>query len=154
MAASDHLGPMFHGTKADLMPGDIIDPGSDGRAWASKEPWYAAHRAMDKFSHTTTPGRGTPTERPRIYTVEPLGQAHTVHEPGMIVDPSKGDTPHVASHSGLLVTGEHTPSESEWDGYLAKAENRKREAAGTAPLSAIQQQSIFKKRTAGKLTTN
>jgi hypothetical protein len=27
MAASDHLGPQFHGTNAALQPGDLINPG-------------------------------------------------------------------------------------------------------------------------------
>ena len=68
----DDPGPFFHGTRADLRPGDLLTPG-----WRSN---YGSGRQADHISFTAT-REGAPLaaelargEGPgRVYRVEPLG---------------------------------------------------------------------------------
>lgn len=68
----DDPGPFFHGTKADLRPGDLLTPG-----WASN---YGSRRTA-KHLYLTASGDGAPLAAAlahgdgpgRVYRVEPLG---------------------------------------------------------------------------------
>jgi rifampin ADP-ribosylating transferase len=68
----DDPGPFFHGTRADLQPGDLLTPG-----WASN---YGSRRPAN-HTYVTASDAGAPLAaalawgegRPRVYRVEPLG---------------------------------------------------------------------------------
>jgi hypothetical protein len=130
---------LYHGTSVDLLPGDIVEPGTDGVAWAAREPWYAARRAVVK--NQDDPKR---TNYPRIYTVEPLGETTDSYDKNMLIKPNKGEGKHVTSKDGFIVTGEHTPDESEWDKHLFKGVNRYRKSAGMPNLSLRKRAGIFR----------
>lgn len=69
----DDPGPFFHGTRADLRPGDLLTPG-----WRSN---YGSRR-MSNHIYVTASREGAPLAaelavgdgRPRVYRVEPLGR--------------------------------------------------------------------------------
>ena len=72
MAALDS-GPFFHGTKADLQPGDLLSPGFQSN--------YDESVVMNHIYFTAIPkGAGLAAEiakgsgRPRVYVVEPTGE--------------------------------------------------------------------------------
>lgn len=68
----DDLGPFFHGTRADVRPGDLLTPG-----WRSN---YGTRRVA-KHIYLTASSEGAPLAAalafgdgpPRVYRVEPLG---------------------------------------------------------------------------------
>ena len=72
MDAIDDEGPFFHGTKADLRPGDLLQPG-----WRSN---YGSRRIANHIYMTAT-DNGAPLAAAlaegdgpgRVYRVEPLG---------------------------------------------------------------------------------
>jgi hypothetical protein len=68
----DDPGPFFHGTRADVRPGDLLTPG-----WRSN---YGTHRVAKHIYVTASPeaaplaaAMATGDSPPRVYRVEPLG---------------------------------------------------------------------------------
>lgn len=130
----------YHGTDADLLPGDIVEPGEDGVSWAAREPWYATRRAVVRAQYN----RGQANLKnesyeghPRIYTVTPLGDIEDTHKPGMLIDP-KTEGVHVTSKDGFMVTGEYTPDIKEFNENVIKGTVRYRAEKGMPPLSEAQ----------------
>lgn len=78
MAAEDNLSPMFHGTNANLKPGDIIKPSYNGfkretRAWATTSLGEA-----HSYAHARSQSRGAMIGS--IYQVEPLENDETLRK--------------------------------------------------------------------------
>ncbi|WP_245614005.1 NAD(+)--rifampin ADP-ribosyltransferase [Knoellia sinensis] len=68
----DDPGPFFHGTKADLQPGDLLAPGHDtnyGSGKRSNHIYLTATREGAPLAAALARGNG----RGRVYEVEPLG---------------------------------------------------------------------------------
>ena len=73
MAATDHpiSGPFYHGTKADLKPGDLITPGhrSNYGHGERTSPWVYMSATLSPWGAELAQGDG----RGRLYVVEPTG---------------------------------------------------------------------------------
>ena len=73
MAATDHLisGPFYHGTKADLKPGDLITPGHRSNYSHGKRtsPWVYMSATLSPWGAELAQGDGPG----RLYIVEPTG---------------------------------------------------------------------------------
>ncbi|GAB3818177.1 hypothetical protein GCM10028820_19990 [Tessaracoccus terricola] len=72
---ADDPGPFFHGTKADVAPGELLTPGWDtnyGSGKKSRHIYLTATRAGAPLAAVMASGEG----RPRVYKVEPLGPIH------------------------------------------------------------------------------
>lgn len=68
----DDVGPFFHGTKADLRPGDLLTPGwhsNYGSGRESKHIYLTATREGAPLAAELARGQGPG----RVYRVEPLG---------------------------------------------------------------------------------
>ena len=116
MSAQDNLSPVqfFHGTKAELSPGDVVEPGHppnyksvrpQGReAYSSREYVYATTDPQVAFDHWfNTPPKRMSSEKPvgGVYKVEPVGDVERdpedVKNKGLFM-----------SRSGFRVKGTHT----------------------------------------------
>ena len=68
-------GPFFHGTRADLQPGDLLTPGRDtnyGSGKKSQHIYLTASEHGAPLAAALAQGPGAP----RVYRVEPLGPIH------------------------------------------------------------------------------
>ena len=105
MAAEEHLGPQFyHGTSAQLQPGDMLHPNhvSDEQANNQEHPEHSDFVWMtnrlkdaDWYARRRTPGgRSTGPPTGHVYEVEPTG----LHGPaGLPLDPGKtSPTAHIS----------------------------------------------------------
>jgi rifampin ADP-ribosylating transferase len=115
-AADDRIPRQFyHGTRADLKPGDLIAAGYSSNYGARKRaPWVYLTGTLDAaiWGAELAAGDG----RERIYIVEPTG--------GIVDDPNLTDrkfpgnpTQSYRSREPLRVTGEIT----EWQGHSPEA---------------------------------
>ena len=71
----DDEGPFFHGTKADLRPGDLLTPGwqtNYGTGKPSRHIYLTASQGGAPLAAALAQGDGPP----RVYRVEPLGVIH------------------------------------------------------------------------------
>jgi hypothetical protein len=116
-ATDDPSSPRFyHGTKADLKPGDLIEPG--------RRPNFGDHERTQTWVYLTATldaatwgaelaiGEG----RGRIYIVEPTGPI--MDDPNLTDKKFPGNpTKSYRSREPLLVTGEVT----EWEGHSPEA---------------------------------
>lgn len=71
----DDSGPFFHGTRADLRPGDLLTAGWDtnyGSGKSSRHVYLTACEHGAPLAAALASGDGTP----RVYRVEPLGPIH------------------------------------------------------------------------------
>lgn len=71
----DDPGPFFHGTRADLCPGDLLTPGRGtnyGSGRTSKHVYLTASDFGAPLAAALALGEGPP----RVYRVEPLGPIH------------------------------------------------------------------------------
>lgn len=113
MAASDPArpGPYYHGTRADLQPGDLIAPGFSSNYGARKKAawvYMAATLEAAVWGAELAAGDG----RERIYVVEPTGPIED--DPNLTDQKFPGNpTRSYRSHQPLRVTGEIT----EWQGH-------------------------------------
>lgn len=116
MAAKDDViaGPFYHGTKADLKPGDLITPGYRSNYGNSKRtsPWVYMSATLSPWGAELAQGEG----RGRIYIVEPTGPF--VDDPDLTDKKFAGNpTKSYRSRHPLRVIGEvtdwqpHTPEE-------------------------------------------
>lgn len=85
--------PLFHGTDADLKPGDRIEPKVHGVAYATPRHDTARDFAEARKGLTGKPGR--------IYEVKPLADDHWAQE----MPKSRFTTHEVASKTGFEVVG-------------------------------------------------
>ncbi|WP_231123221.1 NAD(+)--rifampin ADP-ribosyltransferase [Nocardioides sambongensis] len=70
--AADDAGPFFHGTRADLRPGDLLTPGWEtnyGSGKQSRHVYLTASESGAPLAAALASGEGPP----RVYRVEPLG---------------------------------------------------------------------------------
>lgn len=113
MTASNDAGPrqFYHGTRADLRPGDLIVAGHDSNYGARKQAsWVYLTGTLDAaiWGAELAAGEG----RERIYTVEPTGPI--VDDPNLTGKKFPGNpTQSYRSREPLLVTGEV----SDWQGH-------------------------------------
>lgn len=71
----DDPGPFFHGTRADLRPGDLLTPGwltNYGTGKASRHVYLTASAAGAPLAAALAAGE----QPPRVYRVEPTGPLH------------------------------------------------------------------------------
>ncbi len=68
-------GPFFHGTRADLFPGDLLTPGWDTSYGSGKRSRhiYLTSSASLSMAHSSRPRWRRDPGTPRVYRVEPLG---------------------------------------------------------------------------------
>ncbi len=113
MAAIDDLSSQrfYHGTKADLKPGDLIGPGYNSNYGKRKKAAYVyltATLAAATWGAELARGEG----RGRIYLVEPTGPIED--DPNLTDKKYPGNpTKSYRSRDPLLVTGEVT----DWHGH-------------------------------------
>lgn len=69
--AADATGPFYHGTRADLKPGDLLSPGFDSNYADRKLSWIYFSATLDAAIWGCELARGEARER--IYVVEPTG---------------------------------------------------------------------------------
>lgn len=116
MAAIDDLKsqPLYHGTKADLKPGDQITPGYNSNFGSRKKAGYVyltATLEAATWGAELALGDG----RGRIYKVEPTGPIQD--DPNLTDKKYPGNpTKSYRSRHPLLVTGEVT----EWQGHSSE----------------------------------
>lgn len=73
--AAEDAGPFFHGTRADLRPGDLLTPGREtnyGSGKQSRHVYLTASESAAPLAAALAAGQGPP----RVYRVEPLGPIH------------------------------------------------------------------------------
>lgn len=104
MSASDHLGPQwFHGTDAELNPGQLIHPASAG--YAQQTGGSADHAHMTRSTYQAgvyaTRAHRTPGN---VYRVEPTGPSEP--DPQHTSSDDLGSV-HMRSSSPLRVIGLH-----------------------------------------------
>lgn len=78
----DDIGPFFHGTRADLAPGDLLTPGwvtNYGSGKKSRHIYLTATLAGAPLAAALAQGDGPP----RVYQVEPVG---TIHDDPNVTD--------------------------------------------------------------------
>ncbi len=116
MTIDDSPGPTryYHGTKADLRPGDLIEPGYNSNYGSRKKAAYAYLTAtLDAATWGAELALG---EGPgRIYTVEPTGPIED--DPNLTDKKYPGNpTKSYRTRDPLRVTGEIT----DWQGHSAE----------------------------------
>jgi rifampin ADP-ribosylating transferase len=101
----------YHGTRADLKPGDLITAGYSSNYGARKQaPWVYLTGTMDAAIWGAELAAGD--RRERIYTVEPTGPI--VDDPNLTDKKFPGNpTQSYRTQEPLRVTGEV----SEWQGH-------------------------------------
>jgi hypothetical protein len=112
LAANDEVisGPFYHGTKADLKPGDLITPGyrSNYGHWERKTRWVYMSATLSPWGAELARGDGPG----RIYIVEPTGPF--VDDPDLTDKKFSGNpTKSYRSREPLRVVGEVT----DWQGH-------------------------------------
>ena len=118
----------YHGTRADLKPGDLLQPGYASNYTARKSPWIyfseTLHAATWGAELATGEGRG------RIYVVEPLGSF--VDDPNLTDKKFPGNpTRSYRSAEPLRIVAEHLG----WQGHSAEEIQAMREAIkGLEPI--------------------
>ena len=115
MAANDEVisGPFYHGTKADLRPGDLISPGYRSNYGNSKRtsPWVYMSATLSPWGAELAQGDGPG----RIYVVEPTGPF--VDDPDLTDKRFEGNpTKSYRSRDPLRVIGEVT----DWQPHSAE----------------------------------
>lgn len=104
----------YHGTKADLKPGDLIAPGYSsncGQRKAANHVYLSATLDAATWGAELAVGEG----RGRIYTVEPTGEI--ADDPNLTDKKFPGNpTKSYRSRQALRVTGEV----SDWQGHPAE----------------------------------
>ena len=116
MAAIDNLNSQrfYHGTKADLKPGDLITPGYNSNYGKRKKAVYVYLTAtLDAATWGAQLAVGE--ERGRIYIVEPTGSIED--DPNLTDKKYPGNpTKSYRSREPLRVTGEVT----DWQGHSSE----------------------------------
>ena len=102
---------LYHGTKANLMPGDLIEPGFNSNYGKQKKASYVYLTAtMDAATWGAELALGE--GRGRIYTVEPTGPIE--NDPNLTDKKYPGNpTKSYRTQNPLRVTGEVT----DWQGH-------------------------------------
>ena len=120
-AGIDPGSPLYHGTRADLKPGDLINPGYTSNYGARRQ---ANHVYLSATLEAATWGAelAVGDGRERIYIVEPTGPI--VDDPNLTDRKFPGNpTKSYRSRDPLRVVGEV----SEWQGHSPEALKTMRE---------------------------
>ncbi|MEW6762061.1 MAG: NAD(+)--rifampin ADP-ribosyltransferase [Pseudomonadota bacterium] len=111
----DFVGPFYHGTRADLQPGDLIVPGytsNFGERRKANHVYFSATLEAATWGAELAAGIG----RGRIYIVEPLGDF--VDDPNLTDKKFPGNpTRSYRSREALRVVGEV----KDWIGHSPEA---------------------------------
>ena len=114
MTDHDATPTYYHGTKADLKPGDLIAPGYSsnyGQRKVANHVYLSATLDAATWGAELAVGEG----RARIYTVEPTGEI--VDDPNLTDKKFPGNpTKSYRTREALRVTGEVT----DWQGHPAE----------------------------------
>lgn len=105
--AKDATPPFYHGTRADLRVGDLLEPGHSSNYRAGKLSWIYFSAALDSAIWGCELARGDGRER--IYIVEPTGSFED--DPNLTDRKFPGNpTSSYRSRDALRIVGEVT----EW----------------------------------------
>ena len=108
--AVDAVPPFYHGTKADLKPGDLLAAGFDSNFGERKLSWIYFSATLDAAIWGAELARGEGRER--IYIVEPTGEFFD--DPNLTDKKFPGNmTSSYRSRAPLRVTGEVMA----WEGH-------------------------------------
>lgn len=124
----DDPGPFFHGTRADLRPGDLLLPGHSSNYTTRRSPWIYFSATLNAATWGAELAKG---EGPgRIYEVVPTGPY--VDDPNLTNQRFPGNpTRSYRSMAPLRVVGEVIG----WQGHTAEEiEAMKAGIAGRAPV--------------------
>jgi rifampin ADP-ribosylating transferase len=108
--ARDAAGPFYHGTRADLAPGDLLAPGFDSNHAERALSWIYFSAALESAIWGCELARGKGRER--IYIVEPTGAFED--DPNLTDKKFPGNpTQSYRSREPLRIVGEV----AEWRGH-------------------------------------
>ena len=108
--AVDAIPPFYHGTRADLKPGDLLAPGFTSNYAERKLSWIYFSGALDAAIWGCELAKGEGCER--IYIVEPTGEYFD--DPNLTDKRFPGNpTESYRSREPLRITGEVT----HWEGH-------------------------------------
>jgi len=126
--ASSDSRRFFHGTRADLKPGDLLQPGYSSNYSERKSPWIYFSETLNAAAWGTELARGE--ARGRIYVVEPTGEFFD--DPNLTDKRFPGNpTKSYRSREPLRVVSEHL----DWQGHTAEEiQTMKDGIAGTEPI--------------------
>lgn len=100
----------FHGTRADLRPGDLIRPGHSSNYTERRSPWVYFSETLDAATWGAELAKGD--DRGRIYVVEPTGPF--MDDPNLTDQRYPGNpTKSYRSREPLRVVREHL----DWRGH-------------------------------------
>lgn len=71
MTPDTNVRRFYHGTRADLKPGDLLEPGYSSNYTARRSPWIYFTETLNAAAWAAELARGDGQER--IYVVEPTG---------------------------------------------------------------------------------
>ena len=126
--ASSDSRRFFHGTRADLKPGDLLQPGYSSNYSERKSPWIYFSETLNAAAWGTELARGE--ARGRIYVVEPTGEFFD--DPNLTDKRFPGNpTKSYRSREPLRVVSEHL----DWQGHTAEEIQTMNDGiAGTEPI--------------------
>jgi hypothetical protein len=118
----------YHGTRADLQPGDLIQPGFASNYTERTSVWVYFSETLNAAAWGAELARGE--QRGRIYVVEPTGTF--IDDPNLTNRKFPGNpTKSYRSREPLRVVAEHL----EWQGHSAKEITAMKEAiVGREPI--------------------
>jgi len=100
----------YHGTRADLKPGDLLQPGYSSNYTARKSPWIYFSATLNAATWGAELAKGDGPGR--IYVVEPIGKF--MDDPNLTDRKFPGNpTKSYRSSESLRVVSEHL----EWQGH-------------------------------------
>lgn len=110
--AADAAPPFYHGTRADLRPGDLLAPGYASNYGERSLSWIYFSATLDAAIWGAELAQGPEGARERIYIVEPTGDF--VDDPNLTDKKFPGNpTASYRSRAPLRVLGEV----AEWQGH-------------------------------------
>lgn len=121
-------GPFYHGMRADLRPGDLLQPGYASNYTARRSPWIYFSATLDAATWGAELAKG---EGPgRIYVVEPTGPF--MDDPNLTDKKFPGNpTKSYRSREPLRVSSEYLG----WQGHAPEVLQRMKDAiAGLEPI--------------------
>ena len=118
----------YHGTRADLKPGDLLQPGYGSNYTDRKSPWIYFSETLEAATWGAELARGE--GRGRIYVVEPVGSF--VDDPNLTDKKFPGNpTKSYRSREPLRVVSE----QRDWKGHAPEAIQAMRDAiVGKEPI--------------------
>ena len=121
-------GQFYHGTRADLQPGDLIQPGYPSNYTERRSPWVYFSETLNAATWGAELAKGE--GRGRIYLVEPIGE--WMDDPNLTDKKFPGNpTKSYRSQEPLRVVAEFM----DWQGHtLEEIQAMKDGLAGSEPI--------------------